>query len=121
METPIGVLPCGVAARNTLRLESAMALYGHEISETTTLYEANLGWICKLGKGDCIGREALGTTKEEGRSRKLLDFEMVERGIARDGHEVFVDGRAAARLRPGVPPHISERILDSQTCQLNPQ
>ena len=52
-----GVLPCGLAARNTLRLEAGMALYGHEIDETTTLLEANLGWICKLNKGDFIGRD----------------------------------------------------------------
>ena len=55
--SPAGVLPCGLAARNTLRLEAAMALYGHEIDETTTLFEANLGWICKLNKGDFVGRE----------------------------------------------------------------
>jgi aminomethyltransferase len=62
--TPSGVLPCGLAARNTLRLESAMALYGHEISETTTLLEANLGWICKLGK--VIRRSGNLSAKEEG-------------------------------------------------------
>ena len=61
-----GVLPCGLAARNTLRLEAGMALYGHEIDENTTLLEANLGWICKLNKGDFIGREALAKQKEAG-------------------------------------------------------
>ena len=60
-----GVLPCGLAARNTLRLEAGMALYGHEIDETTTLLEANLGWICKLNKGDFVGREELARQKEE--------------------------------------------------------
>jgi aminomethyltransferase len=109
--TPSGVLPCGLAARNTLRLESAMALYGHEISEATTLYEANLGWICKLGKGDFIGREALVRQKEEGLSRKLVGFEMVERGIARDGHEVFVDGKAVGQVTSGSPaPYLRKNI-----------
>ncbi|MGZ8844098.1 MAG: glycine cleavage system aminomethyltransferase GcvT, partial [Pyrinomonadaceae bacterium] len=61
-----GVLPCGLAARNTLRLEAGMCLYGHEIDETTTLLEANLGWITKLNKGDFIGREPLAKQKEEG-------------------------------------------------------
>ena len=109
--TPSGVLPCGLAARNTLRLESAMALYGHEISEATTLYEANLGWICKLGKGDFVGREALVRQKEEGLSRKLVGFEMVERGIARDGHEVFIDGKAVGHVTSGSPaPYLKKNI-----------
>ncbi|MDX6712733.1 MAG: aminomethyltransferase [Blastocatellia bacterium] len=109
--TPSGVLPCGLAARNTLRLESAMALYGHEISETTTLYEANLGWICKLGKGDFVGRAALVRQKEEGLSKKLVGFEMVERGIARDGHEVFIDGKVAGQVTSGSPaPYLKKNI-----------
>ena len=87
--------PCGLAARNTLRLEAGMALYGHEIDETTTLLEANLGWICKLDKGDFIGREALAQQKEEGVKRKLVGFEVTERGIARDDQEVVIDGRAS--------------------------
>jgi aminomethyltransferase len=64
--SPTGVLPCGLAARNTLRLEAGMSLYGHEIDETTTLLEANLGWICKLDKGDFIGREPLARQKADG-------------------------------------------------------
>ena len=71
-----------------LRLEAGMALYGHEIDETTTLLEANLGWICKLNKGDFIGREALAKQKEEGVKRRLVGFEVTERGIARDEQEV---------------------------------
>jgi len=63
--SPEGVLPCGLASRNTLRLEASMALYGHEIDETTTLLEANLGWICKLNKGEFIGRDVLAKQKEE--------------------------------------------------------
>jgi aminomethyltransferase len=101
--TPEGVAPCGLAARNTLRLEAAMALYGHEIDETTTLLEANLGWICKLNKGDFIGRERLARQKEEGLKQKLVGFEMTERGIARDGQDVLIGGERAGRVTSGSP------------------
>src|SRR6476659_594418 len=83
-----GVLPCGLAARNTLSLEAGMALYGHEINEETTLLEANLSWICKLKKGDFIGRDALAKQKETGIRRRLVGFEVTERGVARDDQEV---------------------------------
>jgi glycine cleavage system T protein (aminomethyltransferase) len=106
-----GVLPCGLAARNTLRLEAAMALYGHEIDETTTLLEANLGWICKLDKGDFIGREALAKQKEEGLKRRLVGFEVTERGIARDGQEVIIDGERVGRITSGSPaPFLKKNI-----------
>jgi aminomethyltransferase len=98
-----GVLPCGLAARNTLRLEAAMALYGHEIDETTTLLEANLGWICKLNKGDFVGRDALAKQKQEGVKRRLVGFEITERGIARDGQEVVVEGARVGRVTSGSP------------------
>jgi aminomethyltransferase len=111
MGTPEGVLPCGLAARNTLRLEAAMALYGHEIDETTTLLEANLGWICKLNKGDFIGREALARQKEEGVKRRLVGFEVTERGIARDGQEVLVEGERVGRVTSGSPaPFLKKNI-----------
>jgi len=98
-----GVLPCGLAARNTLRLEAGMCLYGHEIDETTTLLEANLGWITKLNKGDFTGRESLAKQKKEGIKRKLVGFEMSDRGIARDGQDVFVEGRPVGRVTSGSP------------------
>jgi aminomethyltransferase len=101
--SPEGVLPCGLAARNTLRLEAGMALYGHEIDETTTLLEANLGWICKLNKGDFVGRDALAKQKEEGIKRRLVGFEITDRGIARDGQEVIVDGASVGRVTSGSP------------------
>ncbi len=101
--TPEGVIPCGLAARNTLRLEAAMALYGHEIDETTTLLEANLGWICKLNKGDFTGRERLARQKEEGVRQRLVGFEMTERGIARDGQDVLVEGERRGRVTSGSP------------------
>lgn len=98
-----GVLPCGLAARNTLRLEAGMCLYGHEIDESTTLLEANLGWITKLNKGDFIGRDALAKQKEEGLKRKLIGFEVKDRGIARDEQEVLVNGERAGRVTSGSP------------------
>jgi aminomethyltransferase len=106
-----GVLPCGLAARNTLRLEAGMCLYGHEIDDTITLLEANLGWICKLNKGDFIGREALQKQKEEGIKRKLVGFEVTDRGIARDGQEVVMDGLRVGRVTSGSPaPFLKKNI-----------
>ena len=109
--TPTGVLPCGLAARNTLRLEAALALYGHEIDETTTLLEANLGWICKLDKGDFIGRDALARQKAEGVKRKLVGFEVTDRGIARDDQEVIIDGERVGKVTSGSPaPFLKKNI-----------
>ena len=109
--SPTGVLPCGLAARNTLRLEAGMALYGHEIDETTTLLEANLGWICKLDKGDFIGREPLARQKSEGVKRKLIGFEVTERGIARDDQEVVVNGERVGKVTSGSPaPFLKKNI-----------
>jgi aminomethyltransferase len=106
-----GVLPCGLAARNTLRLEAGMCLYGHEIDETTTLLEANLGWICKLNKGDFIGREVLQKQKDEGVKRKLVGFDVTDRGIARDGQEVLIGGARAGQVTSGSPaPFLKKNI-----------
>jgi aminomethyltransferase len=106
-----GVLPCGLAARNTLRLEAGMALYGHEIDESTTLLEANLGWICKLNKGEFIGREALAKQKEAGVQRRLVGFELTERGIARDEQEVVIDGARVGKVTSGSPaPYLKKNI-----------
>ena len=106
-----GVLPCGLAARNTLRLEAGMCLYGHEIDEETTLLEANLGWITKLNKGDFIGRERLLAQKEEGIGRKLVGFEVTDRGIARDAQDVLIDGQRVGRVTSGSPaPFLKKNI-----------
>ena len=106
-----GVLPCGLAARNTLRLEAGMALYGHEIDESTTLLEANLGWICKFDKGDFIGREALAKEKETGVRKRLVGFEVTERGIARDGQDVLIDGECVGKVTSGSPgPYLKKNI-----------
>ena len=79
-----GIIPCGLGARNTLRLESKMALYGHEISEKINVWEAGLDRYCKMEKGDFIGRGALERAKAAGVTRTLVGIEMIERGIARD-------------------------------------
>ncbi len=84
-----GASPAGLGARDTLRLEAAMALYGHEIDETTTPWEAGLDWVVKLDKGDFLGREALAAQKASGVPRKLVGFEVDGRGIARQGHAVL--------------------------------
>ncbi|HSN86120.1 MAG TPA: glycine cleavage system aminomethyltransferase GcvT [Thermoanaerobaculia bacterium] len=86
-----GVKPCGLGARDTLRLEAKMALYGNDIDQTTTPLEADLGWIVKLDTGDFAGRDVLAREKAEGTRRKLVGFEMVDRGIARHGYPI-VDG-----------------------------
>lgn len=106
-----GILPCGLAARNTLRLEAGMSLYGHEIDEETTLYEANLGWICKLGKGEFTGRDVLAAQKEAGVKHRLAGFEMTDRGIARDGQDVYVDGNLVGRVTSASPaPFLKKNI-----------
>ena len=79
-----GIVPCGLGARNTLRLESKMALYGHEISEKINVWEAGLDRYCKMEKGDFTGRAALERAKAAGLTRTLVGIEMIDRGIARD-------------------------------------
>jgi aminomethyltransferase len=98
-----GIKPCGLGARNTLRLESKMALYGHEIHATITPYESDLSWIVKLDKGDFTGKAALANQKQQGVTRKLAGFEMTGRGIGRDGYEVYVDGAPAGWVTSGGP------------------
>jgi len=88
---PQGVQPAGLGARDTLRFEAGMCLYGNDIDHTTTPLEAGLGWIVKLGKGDFIGRDVLERQREEGVERRLVGFEMVDRGIARHGYPVLLD------------------------------
>ena len=88
-----GIVPCGLGARNTLRLEGKLPLYGHEISDTINVWEAGLDRFCKMEKPEFIGRAALEKAKAEGMTRTLVGLEMVERGIARDGYKVL-DGSA---------------------------
>jgi aminomethyltransferase len=86
------ILPCGLGARNTLRLESKMALYGHEISDTITVWEACLDRFCKMEKPEFLGKVALEKQKVAGVLRTLVGLEMVERGIARDGYKLRDEG-----------------------------
>src|SRR5258708_22793632 len=96
-----GLLPGGLGAMNTLRLEAYMCLYGHEIDETTTPWEAGLGWICKPAKGEFLGREVLIRQKDKGIGRALVGFEMQDRLIARDACDVSIDGKLAGRGTSG--------------------
>jgi aminomethyltransferase len=84
-------VPCGLGARNTLRLEAKLPLYGHEISDTINVWEAGLDRFCKMEKPEFVGREALERARDEGLKRTLVGLEMVERGIARDGYKVLDD------------------------------
>jgi glycine cleavage system T protein (aminomethyltransferase) len=106
-----GAAPAGLGARDTLRLEAAMALYGHELDETTTPFEAGLGWVVKLDKGDFLGREALAAQKAEGPSRKLVGFEVRGRGIARQGHAVVSDGATVGAVTSGTWSPTFEKAL----------
>jgi aminomethyltransferase len=86
-----GIEPIGLGARDTLRLEARLSLYGHEIDETTNPFEAGLGWVVKLDKGEFLGRDALRELKAAPATRALVGFEMIERGIARQGHPIVDD------------------------------
>jgi aminomethyltransferase len=108
---PHGILPCGLAARNTLRLEAKMALYGNDIDGATTVLEADLGWICKLNKGDFIGRDRLLRQKEEGLTRKLVGFEITDKGVARDHYPIFINDREAGVVTSGsYAPYLKKNI-----------
>ncbi len=96
-----GAKPCGLGARDTLRLEAKMALYGNDIDHSTTPFEADLGWIVKLEKGDFMGRDVLEREKAEGPRRKLVGFEMIDRGIGRHGYPVVEDGQEIGVVTSG--------------------
>jgi aminomethyltransferase len=109
-----GIVPCGLGARNTLRLEAAMALYGHEISDTINVFEAGLGRYCKMAKGvEFVGQKALQDILDSGGpERKLVGLEMMERGIGRDGYRVLsTDGHAIGEITSGSPaPFLKKNI-----------
>lgn len=106
-----GILPCGLAARNTLRLEAAMSLYGHELGDDISPLEAGLGWITKFQKGPFTGSEVIAKQKEEGLTRKIAGFEMTEPGIARDGCDVYIDGEKVGVVTSGSPaPFLKKNI-----------
>jgi aminomethyltransferase len=101
MGGPLGLLPIGLGARDTLRLESKLMLYGNDISDTTTVLEADLKWIVKLQKGDFLGKPVIEKQLAEGLTRKLVGFEMAEPGIARPHYPVFHQGRRAGEVASG--------------------
>jgi len=106
-----GLTPAGLGARDTLRLEAAMALYGHEIDLETTPLEAGLNWVVKLGSGDFLGRDALVAQKAAGLGRRLVGFEVTGRGIARQGHTVWIDGADVGAVTSGTFSPTLERAL----------
>ena len=107
-----GIVPCGLGARNTLRLEGKLPLYGHEISDTINVWEAGLDRFCKMEKAEFIGRATLEKAKAEGVKRTLVGLEMTERGIARDSYKVLdVAGREIGYVTSGSPsPFLKKNI-----------
>jgi aminomethyltransferase len=94
------VVPCGLGARDTLRLEAGLRLYGNDMDETTTALEAGLGWIVGWNKGSFVGVDALRVQKASGASRRLAGFELTEPGIARQGYDVYAGGATPGNGRP---------------------
>lgn len=106
-----GLAPCGLAARNTTRIEAAYRLWGNDMDETTTALEAGLGWVVKFDKGDFLGRDALLKQKSEGLKRRLAGFEVDDRAPARDGYPVMKDGVEIGKVTSGSPaPFLKKNI-----------
>jgi glycine cleavage system T protein (aminomethyltransferase) len=105
------IILTGLGARDTLRLEAKMVLYGNDIDNTTTVLEADLEWIVKWDKGDFIGRSALWKQKEDGLDRKLVGFEVLDRGIARHGYEAFIKREKSGTVTSGTfAPYLKKAI-----------
>jgi glycine cleavage system T protein (aminomethyltransferase) len=98
---PVTLIPAGLGARDTLRLEAAMRLYGNDIDDTTTVLEADLAWIVSWTKPEFVGRQALADQKQAGIARKLTGFELMDRGIARHGYDVYLGDRKAGTVTSG--------------------
>ena len=98
---PLGVQPIGLGARDTLRLEAKLMLYGNDIDDKTTMIEADLKWVIKFKKGDFLGRDVLVRQVEQGTSRKIAGFEVTGRGIARPHYPVFVNGQKVSQVCSG--------------------
>ena len=108
---PAGVIPAGLGARDTLRLEAAMRLHGNDIDETTTVLEADLGWIVGWKKDGFIGADVLRRQKQEGVRRKLVGFEILDRAIARHGYDAYVGGEKAGVVTSGTQtPYLKKAI-----------
>ena len=108
---PMGLIPCGLGARDTLRLEAAMRLHGNDIDRTTTALEADLGWIVGWKKGHFIGSDVLRQQKADGVRRKIVGFEVIDRGIARPGHEIYMDDEKVGTVTSGTrTPYLKKAI-----------
>jgi aminomethyltransferase len=106
-----GIVPAGLGARDTLRLEAAMRLYGNDMDEKTTVLEADLGWIVGWKKEEFIGAQVLRRQKQEGVARKLVGFEMLDRAIGRHGYDVYMDGAKAGVVTSGTQtPYVKKAI-----------
>jgi aminomethyltransferase len=106
-----GAVPAGLGARDTLRLEAAMRLYGNDMDETTTVVEADLNWIVGWKKDAFLGHEVLRQQKADGAPRKLVGFEMLDRAIGRHGYDVYIDGEKAGVVTSGTQtPHLKKAI-----------
>jgi aminomethyltransferase len=109
--TPLGLMPVGLGARDTLRLEAKLMLYGNDITDKTTVLEADMKWIVKLQKGDFLGKPVIVRQLAEGLTRKLAGFELVEKGIARPHYPVFVEGRKVSEVCSGTfSPYLKKSI-----------
>lgn len=108
---PLGLLPSGLGARDTLRLEATLMLYGNDIDDTTTVLEAGLGWLVKFKKGDFLGSQALFAQKEKGVQKKIAGFEVTGRGIARPHYPVLVQGEKLSAVTSGTySPYLKKSI-----------
>ena len=106
-----GLVPVGLGARDTLRLEATLMLYGNDIDETTTMLEAGLGWLVKFNKGDFLGRNVLLSQKEGGIRRKLVGFEILGAEIARPHYPVFIEGQKVSEVTSGsYAPYLKKNI-----------
>jgi aminomethyltransferase len=96
-----GVVPAGLGARDTLRLEASMRLYGNDMDETTTVLEADLGWIVGWKKAEFLGFDVLRKQKADGPPRRLVGFEMLDRAIGRHGYDIYIDGLKSGIVTSG--------------------
>jgi aminomethyltransferase len=108
---PVGLVPAGLGARDTLRLEASMRLYGNDMDEQSTVLEADLGWIVGWKKSDFIGADVLRRQKADGTTKKLVGFEMNDRAIGRHGYDVYIDGSKAGVVTSGTQtPYLKKAI-----------
>lgn len=119
----LGVKPCGLGCRDTLRFEATLPLYGNEMSKDITPLEAGLGMFVKLNKQQFIGKDALVKQKEEGLKRKTVGFEMIDKGIPRHGYEVMADGKVigfvtTGYMAPTVKKNIGLALIDAAYTEL---